>query len=269
MKKWTVLLGVFLFGLTACTKPEATPTATPDTLMPVPDPAVSNTAAPRDILGEWVLDPQASTGGGSTILDPLFEEIFDAQAVEITPEYLLFGDLGHTYFWIDAQRIRVNGVIVGFGSATEGLFYVFTVQRDGDTLRFLTSDGTPFVVFSVPGSEANTAVSSALPVAPTPWTPCEGGYETHLFKGGYAYVNPVPPEPNIVRSAPGANSPQTGLVQPNELMEITEGPQCADGWVWWQITSRMTGLSGWTSEGDGNSYWVLPCPANGSECGAP
>jgi len=282
MKKWITLFFVIILGLSACSGPAEPSAETPG--LPeqaVPGVPALDTAAPQDILGKWTLNPEWSTGGGSSMLDPLEGEIFDAAGIEITSKYLLFGDFGHTYSWIDDQRIRIDGVGISFSSVNEGFFYVLTVQRDGDTLRFLTADGAPFVVFSVPGSltiapESDVAVSAEetailpmQPVAPTPWTPCEGGYETHLFKGGYAYVNPVPPEPNIVRSAPDANSPQTGLVQPNELMEITEGPQCAGGWVWWQITSKKTGLSGWTAEGDGTSYWVLPCPVGGSECGAP
>jgi hypothetical protein len=280
MKKWSLIITAVLFLLTAC-KGTAEVPAEP---VPVEITAVPPPAAPQDILGLWVLDPGQSTGGGSSMLDPLEAEIFETAKVEITGDYMIFSDLGHTYSWIDDQRIRLDGVIVGFGSVTDGFFYIFTVQRDGDFLRLLTSDGTPFVVFGREGSTAaapaidvavsaeTTATSAppaAGPVAPTPWTPCEGGYETHLFKGGFAYVNPVPPDPNIVRSAPDNASAQTGLIQPNELVEVVDGPQCSGGWVWWNVTSKKTGLSGWTAEGDGASYWVLPCPVTGSECGAP
>ena len=210
------------------------------------------------------------------MLDPLEAEFFEAGKLEITTDYLIIGDFGHTYSWIDAQRIRVNGVGVGFASFNEGFFYVVTVQRDGDFLRLLTSDRTPFAVFEREGSVAAApaidvavVVETTATIAPTPWTPCEGGYETRLFKGGYAFVNPVPPDPNIVRSAPDKASAQTGFIQPNELVEVVDGPQCSRGWVWWNVTSKKTGLSGWTAEGDGAFYWVLPCSLNGSECGAP
>jgi hypothetical protein len=287
MKKRSLLILGVVFLLTACSGAGETLADAPVATEPAGAETESlSTAPPQEILGKWVLDLEQSTGAGSSMLDPLEGEFYEVAGVEITSDYLILGDFGHTYSWIDDQRIRVDGVMLGFGAVAEGFFYVFTVQHEGDTLRFLLAEGTPFVVFGRAGSvaaapaidvavsveEIATTIPPAVPmqpVAPTPWTPCEGGYETHLFLGGYAYVNPVPFEPNLVRSEPNASSAQVGLVQPNELMEITDGPQCSGGWVWWQITSKKTGLSGWTSEGDGGSYWVLPCPVNGSECGSP
>ena len=283
MKKWRLIITAALFFLSACTGGAEAP-AEPVSAEEMENPSAP--AASQDILGLWVLDPEQSTGGGSSMLDPLEAEFFEAEKLEITGDYMIFGNFGHTYSWIDDQHIRLDGVVVGFGSVTDGFFYVFTVQRDGDLLRLLTSDGIPFAVFGRAGSAAaapaidvasaakatvTTAPPASLvqPLVPTPWIPCEGGYETHLFKGGFAYVNPVPPDPNIVRNGPDNASAQTGLIQPNELVEVVDGPQCSGGWVWWNVTSKKTGLSGWTAEGDGASYWVLPCPINGSECGAP
>jgi hypothetical protein len=244
MKKWPLIITAALFFLSACTGGAEVP-AEPVSAEEMENPPAP--AASQDILGLWVLDPEQSTGGGSSMLDPLEAEFFEAGKLEITTDYLIIGDFGHTYSWIDAQRIRVNGVVVGFGSVTDGFFYVFTVQRDGDFLHLLTSDGTPFAVFRREGSvaaapaidvavvvEAIATISPVLatgPVAPTPWTPCEGGYETHLFKGGFAFVNPVPPDPNIVRSAPDIASAQTGFIQANELVEVVDGPQCSGGRV--------------------------------------
>ena len=277
MKKTTLLLMALLLGLTACSGGAEAPTEAP--MPPEVVEILAETAPTQDILGKWILDQGQSTFGGSPILDPLEAEFFEATEMEITGEYLILGNLGHTYSWIDEQRIRVDGVVMGFGFATEGFFYLFTVQREGDILRLLTSDGTPYAVFGRAGSAAAVPVIDVVvsveetapkqPAAPAASMPCEGAYETHLFKGGFAFVNPVPPDPNLVRSEPNASSAQIGLVQPNELMEVTDGPQCSGGWVWWQITSKKTSLSGWTAEGDGASYWVLPCPLNGSECGAP
>ncbi len=42
-------------------------------------------------------------------------------------------------------------------------------------------------------------------------------------------------------------------------LEIVGGPFCSHGWIVWQI--RMpSGTIGFTPEGDGNAYWLLPSP---------
>lgn len=146
--KWSLLFITLALLLSACGGSPAATAEAPVVLAREDQPvAEAPAAAPQDILGNWVLDPGQSTGGGSAMLDPIEGEIFAAGRVEITGDYMIFGDLGHTYSWIDDQRIRLDGVIVGFGSVTDGFFVVFTVQREGDILRLLTSDGSPFAVF--------------------------------------------------------------------------------------------------------------------------
>lgn len=152
-KRLTLLIATIVLLLAACSGSSAeTPTETPTEVIPteaVADPLP--VVPPQDILGLWMLDPGQSTFGGSTMLDPLEAEIFEAGRLEITDSYVIVGDFGHTYSWIDDQRIRLDGVVVGFGAVTDGFFHVFTVQRDGDLLRLLISDGTPFAVFAKGG----------------------------------------------------------------------------------------------------------------------
>jgi hypothetical protein len=67
-----------------------------------------------------------------------------------------------------------------------------------------------------------------------------------------------PPDPNRVREQAGLGSWVLGQIYPGETVTILEGPVCANGWVWWKVTSQETGLTGWTSEGDKNAYWLVP-----------
>jgi hypothetical protein len=89
-------------------------------------------------------------------------------------------------------------------------------------------------------------------------TACEARYLTRLTKGGKAVVNPDPPVPNRVRSEPNARAEINGEIEPGEVITLIDGPVCANGWVWWFIQSRSSGLMGWTSEGDRNEYWLSP-----------
>ncbi len=76
--------------------------------------------------------------------------------------------------------------------------------------------------------------------------------------GGRAYLSFDPPYPNIVRSQPTRNAKELGKIYPGEEVEILDGPQCANKMVWWLVRSLKTGLTGWTSEGDSEKYWLVP-----------
>ena len=95
---------------------------------------------------------------------------------------------------------------------------------------------------------------------------CPGSLPTRLWVGGYAYVNPEPPLPNLVRLEPGRDHAAAGQIQPGGVMEIHDGPICNDGYTWWQVTDLSTGITGWTAEGDSQSYWLVPCDSV-SACG--
>lgn len=101
---------------------------------------------------------------------------------------------------------------------------------------------------------------TATPVARPTWMPCTGSYYSRLYVGDIAYVSFDPPLPNRVRREPNTASEILGMLQPGERMEIIGGPVCSNQWIWWQIRSRATGLTGWTTEGDTSSYWLVPAP---------
>jgi len=88
--------------------------------------------------------------------------------------------------------------------------------------------------------------------------PCTGSNFSRLYVGDIAYVSFDPPLPNRVRRDPNTASEILGVLQPGERMEIIGGPVCSNQWIWWQIHSQSTGLTGWTAEGDNKSYWLVP-----------
>jgi len=90
------------------------------------------------------------------------------------------------------------------------------------------------------------------------WQPCANTYPSRLHVGDQAMVGYTPYLPNRVRSQPNTTSIVLGFLQPGEKMEILEGPTCANQWVWWRVHSLKTGLTGWTVEGDGTNYWLVP-----------
>ncbi len=50
-----------------------------------------------------------------------------------------------------------------------------------------------------------------------------------------------------------------GYAQPGAVLEILNGPWCSHGWIVWLVRMK-DGTTGYTPEGDGDSYWLLPMP---------
>lgn len=101
-------------------------------------------------------------------------------------------------------------------------------------------------------SNTPTAVSTAT-------SQCAGARPSRLTVGKYAAVSTDPPLANRLRSGPGKSYPIVGKIQPGEVMQVLDGPRCADGWAWWKVRELDTGLIGWTAEGDLDAYWLVPC----------
>jgi hypothetical protein len=100
----------------------------------------------------------------------------------------------------------------------------------------------------------------ALPSTPTlrPYIACMGARVSRLEVGDTAYVS-LSPIPNQIRSEPSLETGEIiGQAAPGEMLEILDGPSCADDLVWWRVRVESTGLVGWTGEGDFDGWWLVP-----------
>lgn len=95
------------------------------------------------------------------------------------------------------------------------------------------------------------------PFAPTPTAArCDGGW-SRLQVGVEAVV--LPGAPNRVRSEPKKGGNLISKLYPGDRFTIISGPECADGLVFWLVSSpSIPGGYGWTAEGDGKEYWLEP-----------
>jgi hypothetical protein len=85
---------------------------------------------------------------------------------------------------------------------------------------------------------------------------CSGAPEVLLKVGDWARVSVDPPLPNKIRNHPGTSGEVIGWVQPGENVLVVDGPRCNDGYTWW-LVRNLSGLEGWTVEGDTSSYWLV------------
>ena len=113
---------------------------------------------------------------------------------------------------------------------------------------------------SAPSLQITPVTRQSLPSIAT----CPSALPSRLTVGEYAYVVPEPPVANRVRAGPGRDYPVVGKAQPGAIMEVLEGPRCANDWAWWKIRVLDTGLSGWTAEGNNQEYWLAPCSSRNS-----
>ena len=93
------------------------------------------------------------------------------------------------------------------------------------------------------------------------WKYCSNTRLSVIQVGDFAYVNPEPPMRNRLRKSPDARSTILTMIPYRDRyrMEIQNGPECADGWIWWQVKytdSNAKTWYGWTAEGD--DFWLLP-----------
>ena len=95
-------------------------------------------------------------------------------------------------------------------------------------------------------------------LAPLPyWNPCGNSQISHFQIGDKAYVTIPGDVANRVREDAGLNTETVGVIDPGGMMTIIDGPKCADNIIWWEVTGD-NGVTGWTAEGKGNDFWLIP-----------
>jgi hypothetical protein len=95
-----------------------------------------------------------------------------------------------------------------------------------------------------------------LTLQPPPST-CPGAPATRLVVGGQGRVTPG--DPNRVRNQPTLSGSEiVGQIPGGELFTVLEGPSCepSTGLIWWLVS--YGNLTGWTAEGQGDTYFVEP-----------
>lgn len=81
---------------------------------------------------------------------------------------------------------------------------------------------------------------------------CPDALPAQLTIGSTAQV--IPGSANNVRSQPSTASELVGQIPSGEYFTVLDGPRCGDSMAWWRVDYE--GLIGWTSEGQGDEYWL-------------
>jgi hypothetical protein len=104
-----------------------------------------------------------------------------------------------------------------------------------------------------------TLGASAVPgsfrvITPPVRATCPGFVTSRLWPNTFARITPG--APNNLRAEPSTNSALLGTIPGAEIIAVLEGPTCAENMAWWKV--QYLGQTGWTSEGQGSTYWIDP-----------
>ncbi|GAB4527180.1 MAG: hypothetical protein OHK0046_44710 [Anaerolineae bacterium] len=66
----------------------------------------------------------------------------------------------------------------------------------------------------------------------------------------------LPGQANNVRDSASTDGARLGQLTSGTVMDVLEGPVCAEGYTWWRVESGA--ISGWTVEGADGEYWLEP-----------
>jgi serine/threonine protein kinase len=234
-------------------------------------------AAPVVVQPPASVEAYGGTLGDTLIAAPLVQPQQKPQKVGKSRKGMIIGVALGVSICILAVSLGTLGGVFAFlkGTSTPTVSPTRVTPTEAVTTATVPTE-TPF---PVPDESEDEPTQAPAPLTPTPtltptpvpptstrtpteesgeWHPCENTYTSRLHVGDQAYVSYFPPLNNRVRTTPDLDASQIGSLEPGEKMKIIDGPSCADNMVWWEIRSLETSLTGWTSEGDKENYWLVP-----------
>ncbi len=182
----------------------------------------------------------------------------------LDPGMLYTVDYG-AYFHHLAPNERV--VVGAYNHVENGGYFdlvgwgVFNADASGNLLVQNSTAGDYLVgVGDVNGLMRGPSLMDIFLESAGPFTipPCAGAPASRLANGGVVRVT-LGGGPNNLRAEPGTSSSWVGEVPPGGRMILThEEPICAGNMLWWNVWTLDQAGAGWTSEGQGSSYWLEP-----------
>lgn len=96
------------------------------------------------------------------------------------------------------------------------------------------------------------------PLAQPVYYPAMGCVASRLYIGQRAFVAYIDGIAGIYQSKDIEDAPLFRKPIPGEILEILDGPWCRNGALVWKTLSLSDELVGYTPEGNGRQYWLLP-----------
>ncbi|GAB4407588.1 MAG: hypothetical protein Kow00106_00470 [Anaerolineae bacterium] len=97
---------------------------------------------------------------------------------------------------------------------------------------------------------------------------CLGAPPTQVMVGDVVIVTEEDPRPLNIRAEPNLAAQRIAQARPGETMQITGGPLCESGFLWWEVRLD-NGITGWAAEGDQSAYFFAPLLATPTDPNRP
>lgn len=149
---------------------------------------------------------------------------------------------------------------VTLSDTTDILMTFVPAGQSPDEFIFLLQDlvtptPTPPATATPTATHTPTATATPPPTGTPTLTPtlmtCPNSLPSNLYPGDIARITPG--LPNNVRSIPRLDGTQVGQIPAGGVFEVLAGPECANGYAWYQV--EYGGLIGWTVQGDTREYF--------------
>lgn len=172
---------------------------------------------------------------------------------------------GRRVFWLVFSSL----VLLAIACRVEAPRVIMEEATPTPEVRVMTQVVTQIITPTPPLVPPKTATPSPSPgPSPSPtwdplavpiYYPLEGCVASRLHVGDKVFVTLVG-GPNAIRYGLDLQYDTIAIyAQPGDTLEIIGGPWCSHGWIVWFVRT-LTGFMGYTPEGNGEEYWLLPLP---------
>ncbi|MCC7448192.1 MAG: PD40 domain-containing protein [Anaerolineae bacterium] len=230
--------------------------AAPTSALVIVAPTVAQTA-PAVVVAPTTNAAAPTTAAGNTACGPLPTRLVKGQQGRVTPG----PDNSLNNKPAPPSKDPTSQAIGTIPAGT-----VFTVL-DGPVCGYnltwwqLKVDANGVIGWTAEGDASGYWLEPLQPAQPTAVSAasCPGNLPQRLAVGKAGRV--VSAAGNALNSQPSApskdpNSKRLGTIPPKGVFTVVEGPTCAGGYTWWKV--NFNGTTGWTPEGDTETYWLEP-----------
>jgi hypothetical protein len=89
---------------------------------------------------------------------------------------------------------------------------------------------------------------------------CPGAVPSQMVVGQMGLVSITDGSTTRLRSNPGTNSAILLDMPESTYFYVIGGPECTNGFTWWNVQLRDQDISGWVAEGSDGKYFIWPLP---------